>query len=66
MRISDEGLREFIATCKEEFGVDLPEADARVRALEILLLYEIMSQPLPHELRPMPPAVAPNHAPTAP
>lgn len=66
MQISDTGLREFIAICKEDFGVEFTAAAARVRALEILLLYEIMCQPLPHELRPIPPVPSPNSETTAP
>jgi hypothetical protein len=50
MHISDDGLKEFIAICKEDYGVDLSEAEARVCAIEALLLYELISRPLPSEL----------------
>lgn len=50
MQISDEGLKEFMAICKEDYGVDLTEAEARVCAIRALLLYELVSRPLPSEL----------------
>jgi len=51
MRISDEGLKEFIAICKEDYGLDIPEGEARVCAVRLLLFYEMIYRPLPSELQ---------------
>lgn len=50
MRISDEGLKEFINIAREDYGVRLSEAEARVYAVQALMLYELIHQPLPNEL----------------
>ncbi len=60
MQISDEGLREFITICKEDYGVELSEAEARVCAIRTLLLYELIYQPLPSELAAKQPSASPS------
>lgn len=52
MHISDKGLQEFIAICKEDYGVALSQEDARVAAIRALLLYELIHRPFPNEMRP--------------
>ena len=53
MHITDEALREFITICKEDYGVTLPEGEARVCAMRLLLLFEQICKPLPGELKVM-------------
>lgn len=49
MRLSPQGIKEFLAIANEDYGVELREAEAAVRGTELLLLYELISQPLPSE-----------------
>jgi len=49
MNISDEALREFIKISKEDYGIELTEGEARVRATRLLLLFELIHRPLPAE-----------------
>ncbi len=62
MQISDEGLKEFITICSEDYGVQLSEGDARVYAVGALMLYELIAQPFPTEVQ----FNQPSEAPTAP
>jgi len=49
MEISDDALKEFVTICRREYGIDLSEGGAQVRAMQLLLLYELISKPLPSE-----------------
>jgi hypothetical protein len=39
MRLSAKAIQEFREICRDEFGVDLTEAEAEERALAVLDLY---------------------------
>ena len=56
MHINDEAIKEFVEICRKEYGVELPEGEARVRAMQLLLLYELINKPLPSERRVTPPS----------
>lgn len=53
MRLSDESVAKFIGIYKERYGVDLPVDEARTVATNLVMVYRLISQPLP-ELRPVP------------
>lgn len=52
MKLSPEGIKEFQALAKEEYGVHLTEGEAAVLGVKALLLYELIHQPLPGEMEP--------------
>lgn len=58
MKLSPEGIQEFQALAKEEYGVDLTEGEAAVLGVKALLLYELIHQPLPGEIETTRPSTA--------
>jgi len=53
MQLSDESVQRFIGIYKEKYGVDLPVDEARTMATNLVMVYRLISQPLP-EVRPVP------------
>jgi len=49
MQCSPEGINEFQAIAKEDYGVELTYEEASILATQALLLYELIYQPLPSE-----------------
>ncbi len=69
MKLSPEGIKEFQALAKEEYGVDLTEGEAGVLGVKTLLLYELIHQRLPSEVesnQPSEASTAPHHEQEAP
>jgi len=51
MQLTEEDIREFGAIWKRAFNEDIPLAEARHRASQILELYAALAKPLPSERR---------------
>jgi hypothetical protein len=49
MSISDESVRDFIRVYKEEFGDELSVDQGREMLARLVVLYELLSRPLPDE-----------------
>jgi hypothetical protein len=49
MKLTTEAIKEFQGIAKEEYGIDLSEGDATVIGMRLLLLYELINQPIPDE-----------------
>lgn len=52
MNLTPDRIKEFQAIAREEYGVELTFDDASVHAKRLLLLYELIYQPLPEEIAP--------------
>lgn len=52
MKIDKEDLEEFKRLYKDEYGRQLTEAEASEIAGNLVSLYELLSEPLPCEIRP--------------
>ena len=49
MDLDEHDIQEFIRIWKEEFKEELSPAEARLRASELLELYDVLAKPLPDE-----------------
>jgi hypothetical protein len=61
MHISDDRLKEFQRIYEETYGQEITLAEARERAQRLLMLYEIISRPLPGEDGPPSSSDPPGH-----
>lgn len=49
MQLTDEDVREFAALWKEEFDEEIPDAEVRLRASQLIKLYSLLIRPLQEE-----------------
>ncbi len=52
MEISQETIEEYKEIYKEDFGKEITDGEAREIITRVVILYEVLYSPLPHEKNP--------------